>query len=98
MDDPSVEGRKPKYERVVLKLSGEGFGYPGMSGISIDETLSIARQAQRIVQRGVQLAIVVGAGKIIRGAQFRDGGVVITQGHALFMVLLDAVIHVLALY
>ncbi len=33
-----------------MKLSGEGFGHSGKSGISIDETLSIARQAQRVVQ------------------------------------------------
>ena len=58
---------KPRYKRVVLKLSGEGFGQRGKSGISIDETLSIARQAKRIVERGVQLAIVVGGGNILRG-------------------------------
>ena len=44
----SVEALKPKYQRVVLKLSGEGFGHSGKSGISIDETLSIARQANSI--------------------------------------------------
>ena len=75
-----MEDLKPKYGRVILKLSGEGFGHSGKSGISIDETLSIARQAQRIVQRGVQLAIVVGGGNILRGAQFTAGGEVIKRG------------------
>ena len=65
--------------RVVLKISGEGFGHSGKSGISIDETLNIARQAQRVVQRGVQLAIVVGGGNILRGAQFSAGGAVIRR-------------------
>jgi len=88
---------KPHYNRVVLKLSGEGFGYPGMNGISIDETLSIARQAQRIVQRGVQLAIVVGAGNILRGAQFSAGGDVIKQGTAHYMGMLATVLNGLAL-
>ncbi len=47
MDDQAgADSLRPKYQRVVLKLSGEGFGHPGKSGISIDETLSIARQAQ----------------------------------------------------
>ena len=73
-DSQNADALRPKYARVVLKLSGEGFGYSGKSGISIDETLSIARQAKRIVQRGVQLAIVVGAGNILRGAQFSAGG------------------------
>ena len=69
-DNLSAEELSPKYKRVILKISGEGFCPAGKSGISIDETLNIARQAQRIVQRGVQLAIVVGAGNILRGAQF----------------------------
>ena len=88
---------KPKFKRVVLKLSGEGFGYPGRSGISIDETLSIARQAQRVVRRGVQLAIVVGAGNILRGAQFSAGGEVIKQGTAHYMGMLATVLNGLAL-
>jgi uridylate kinase len=88
---------KPKYKRVILKLSGEGFGYPGKSGISIDETLNVARQAQRVLQRGVQLAIVVGAGNILRGAQFSGGGEVIKQGTAHYMGMLATVLNGLAL-
>jgi uridylate kinase len=95
--DEQAEDLKPKYRRVVLKLSGEGFGYPGKSGISIDETLSIARQAKRILQRGVQLAIVVGAGNILRGAQFSGGGEVIREGTAHYMGMLATVLNGLAL-
>src|SRR6266516_4185962 len=97
MDDPSAEGRKPKYQRVVLKLSGEGFGHSGKSGISVDETLNVARQAQRVVSRGVQLAIVVGAGNLLRGAQFSAGGDVIKQGTAHYMGMLATVLNGLAL-
>ena len=98
MDDHfSVEALKPKYKRVVLKLSGEGFGHSGKSGISIDETLSIARQAQRILQRGVQLAIVVGGGNILRGAQFSAGGEVIREATAHYMGMLATVLNGLAL-
>src|SRR5579885_1792730 len=88
---------RPKYRRVVLKLSGEGFGYPGKSGISIDETLSIARQAKRIVERGVQLAVVVGAGNILRGAQFSSGGETIKKATAHYMGMLATVLNGLAL-
>ncbi len=98
MDDHSQpDPLKPKYRRVILKISGEGFGYPGKSGINIDETLSLARQAKRVVQRGVQLAIVVGAGNILRGAQFSAGGEVIKQATAHYMGMLATVLNGLAL-
>jgi uridylate kinase len=98
MDDhASAETLKPKYKRVVLKLSGEGFGHSGKSGISIDETLKIARQAQRVLQRGVQLAIVVGGGNLLRGAQFSGGGEVIRQATAHYMGMLATVLNGLAL-
>ena len=97
MDDPaSTDPLRPKYKRVLLKLSGEGFGYPGKAGISIDETLSIARQAQRVVQRGVQLAIVVGGGNLLRGDQFSDG-TIIKKGTAHYMGMLATVLNGLAL-
>src|SRR5438128_5512372 len=97
MDDSmSSVQHKLKYPRVVLKLSGEGFGHSGKSGISIDETLNIARQAQRVVQRGVQLAIVVGAGNILRGAQFSAGGEVIKEQTAHYMGMLATVLNGMA--
>ncbi|MBI3408573.1 MAG: UMP kinase [Planctomycetes bacterium] len=98
MDDPSPnDPLKPKYKRVVLKLSGEGFGHSGKSGISIDETLSIAEQAKRVHERGVQLAIVVGAGNILRGEQFSAGGAVIKKATAHYMGMLATILNGLAL-
>src|SRR5713226_6380719 len=93
----ATDALRPKYARVVLKLSGEGFGQPGKAGISIDETLSIARQAKRILERGVQLAIVVGAGNILRGEQFSGGGEVIRKATAHYMGMLATVLNGLAL-
>ena len=93
----SAETLHPKYKRVILKISGEGFGHSGKSGISIDETLNIARQAQRVVQRGVQLAIVIGAGNILRGAQFSAGGEVIKEQTAHYMGMLATVLNGMAL-
>jgi uridylate kinase len=92
-----IDDLRPKYHRVVLKLSGEGFGYPGKAGISIDETLNVARQAQRVLESGVELAIVVGAGNILRGAQFSAGGEIIKQGTAHYMGMLATVLNGLAL-
>ena len=88
---------KPKYARVVLKLSGEGFGQTGKSGISLDETLNVARQAKRIVERGVELAVVVGGGNILRGAQFSANTRVIRDSTADYMGMLATVMNGLAL-
>lgn len=96
-DHHSPEALKPKYRRVVLKLSGEGFGHSGKSGISVDETLNIARQAKRVLERGVQLAIVVGGGNILRGTQFSAGGEIIKEGTAHYMGMLATVLNGLAL-
>ncbi|MFL5327429.1 MAG: UMP kinase [Gemmataceae bacterium] len=93
-----MDDLQPKYRRVVLKLSGEGFGHASKSGISIDETLNVARQAQRVVDRGVQLAIVVGGGNLLRGAQFSAGGEgVIKESTAHYMGMLATVMNGLAL-
>jgi uridylate kinase len=96
-DTPPADSLQPRYQRVVLKLSGEGFGPSGKTGISIDETLSIARQARSVWQRGVQLAIVVGAGNILRGAQFSAGGDVIRESTAHHMGMVATVLNGLAL-
>ncbi len=86
-----------KYRRVVLKLSGEGFGFPGKAGISIDETLNIARQIVRVGSTGVQLAVVVGGGNILRGARFSGAGEVIKQATAHYMGMLATILNGLAL-
>jgi uridylate kinase len=88
---------QPAFRRVVLKLSGESFCSGGKSGINLDETLGIARQAKRVLERGVQLAIVVGAGNILRGAQFSAGGEVIKEATAHYMGMLATVLNGLAL-
>ena len=88
---------EPMYRRVVLKLSGESFGPPGKSGISIEETLAIARQLQRVRDLGVQLAIVVGGGNILRGAQFSAGGEIIKEANAHYMGMLAKIMNGLAM-
>src|ERR1700676_2910031 len=96
-DQSSSDSLRPKYKRVILKLSGEAFGHHGKSGINIDETLGIARQAKRILESGVELAVVVGGGNILRGAQFSAGGEVIKEATAHYMGMLATVLNGLAL-
>ena len=97
--DTADGGKRPalRFKRVVLKLSGEGFAPPGKSGIHIDETLVLARQLARVAKAGVQLAIVIGGGNILRGAQFSSGSLVIKPATAHYMGMLATVMNGLAL-
>jgi len=89
---------EPVYRRVLLKLSGEAFGHPGKAGIDLEETLVIATQLKRVVELGVQLAIVVGGGNLLRGAQFTAGAAsIINPATADTMGMLATVMNGLAL-
>jgi uridylate kinase len=88
----------PRYKRVLLKLSGEALGFPDRRlGISIDETKEIAEQLRRVAARGVQLAIVIGGGNLLRGAQFSAGEETIRPATADYMGMLATVMNGLAL-
>jgi uridylate kinase len=88
----------PKYKRVLLKLSGEALGFGGSKlGINLDETKAIAEQLKRVHSRGVELAIVVGGGNLLRGAQFTAGGETIKPATADYMGMLATVMNGLAL-
>jgi uridylate kinase len=91
------EGQRPAvYNRVLLKISGEGFCHEGGFGIEASELENIARQCVDVAKMGVQLAIVVGGGNFIRGATFADDGH-IPRATADYMGMLSTVINALAL-
>jgi len=94
------EGRESaasRYRRVVLKISGEGFVHPGERGIAMDAVLHIAKETYRAVQHGRQIAIVLGGGNILRGAQFTSAGSGIREATAHYMGMLATVMNGLAL-
>jgi uridylate kinase len=64
-----------KYKRVLLKLSGEAFKGTTAYGIDAPTVVGIAGQIKRMVDMGVEVAIVVGAGNIWRGATAEKEGV-----------------------
>lgn len=87
-----------RFQRVVLKVSGESLSKPGELGIDpaelgllADEVASAFRSAAPL-----QLAIVVGGGNIIRGARLAATGT-IDQSTADYMGMLGTVINGLAL-
>src|SRR3974377_1021610 len=96
MDGNTTSG-SPAFRRILLKLSGESFCRPGEGGISVEEVSRIARQASCVASRGVQLAIVVGGGNILRGAQLTRGSDVIKEATAHYMGMTATVINGLAL-
>src|SRR5580765_5112460 len=87
----------PRYRRVVLKLSGESFCRAGERGIAMGEVVHIAQQTYQARQRGVEIAIVIGGGNILRGAQFTAGNASIQEATAHYMGMLATVINGLAL-
>jgi len=87
----------PAFGRILLKLSGEGFCRPGEGGISVDEVSRVAAQVARVAARGVQLAVVVGGGNILRGASLARGTDVVKESTAHYMGMVATVINGLAL-
>jgi uridylate kinase len=87
---------KPKYQRVLLKISGEGFCKPGSKGIDGEELELLAKEILAAHQSGTQVAVVVGGGNIIRGGALAGEGR-IPQATADYMGMLGTVINGLAL-
>jgi len=84
------------YQRVLLKLSGEAMGgREGGHGIDPTAVRTIAQQIVGVHKAGVQVAVVVGGGNILRGADFSQlGG---QRASADYMGMLATVINALAL-
>jgi uridylate kinase len=84
------------FGRILLKLSGEAFCTPGGFGIDPHELEVIAKEVRDAASTGVELAVVVGGGNIIRGAQLAEAGH-IQRATADYMGMLGTVINALAL-
>jgi len=87
---------QPKYQRVVLKISGEGLCKSGKSGIDAEELHRVAQEIKGVVDLGVQLALVVGGGNILRGSDLADRAE-IAKPAAHYMGMLATVINAVAI-
>ncbi len=87
--------RDIKYNRVVIKLSGEALA--GEAGYGLEHKIldSIARQIKEILDMGIQIAVVVGGGNIWRGVSGSERGM--DRATADYMGMLATVINALAL-
>jgi uridylate kinase len=85
-----------RYQRVLLKISGEGCCREGGFGLEGDELRTIARQCVDVAKLGVELAIVVGGGNFIRGADLAASSQ-IHESTAHYMGMLATVINGVAI-
>ena len=84
-----------RYKRVLLKISGALFGEELSGGISLTEVEHLAGRIQAAAGTGAQLAVVIGGGNIVRGAQFSLAGA--ERAAADYMGMLGTVINGMAL-
>lgn len=66
--------KNPIYRRVLLKLSGEALQGDHLFGIDANKLSRIAQEVSGALQLGVQIALVVGGGNLIRGADLCASG------------------------
>ena len=84
-----------KYNRILLKLSGESLMGEKQFGIDNNRLAEYAKQIKEVHDQGVEIAIVIGGGNIFRGVQAEEGGMDRTHGD--YMGMLATMINSMAL-
>ena len=82
-----------KYNKILLKLSGEILAGGGHFGLDYDAVRGICEEIAEVAKEGIMVSMVVGGGNIIRGAQTKY----IERAQADYMGMLGTVINALAL-
>jgi uridylate kinase len=86
---------KPRYRRVLLKLSGEALGGPTGVSISPEAVQNMAQQIGEVRELGVEVVVVIGGGNIFRGLAGSERGIERATGD--YMGMLATIINSLAL-
>ena len=84
-----------KYNRILLKLSGEALMGEQNYGIDSNRLSDYAKEIKQIIDKGIQVAIVIGGGNIYRGIQSEGAGFDRVQGD--YMGMLATIINGMAL-
>ena len=66
---------KPKYKRVLLKLSGEALMGEQEYGISSHMINMFSKQIVELTNLGIEVAVVIGGGNIFRGLSGEEQGI-----------------------
>ena len=90
------ESQRPKYQRILLKLSGEALAGDGRTGLDAHVLGLVAEEVAAVTAAGVEVAIVVGGGNIVRGS---DVSLIlgVDEATAHYMGMLGTAINALAL-
>jgi len=86
---------KPKYKRILLKLSGESLLGKSGYGIDLDSTQTIANEVKQVHDLGVEICLVIGGGNIFRGMSGAKNGIERATGD--YMGMLATVMNAMAL-
>ncbi|MGI8548172.1 MAG: UMP kinase [Gemmatimonadaceae bacterium] len=86
---------RPKYQRILLKLSGEALAGAKGFGFDFDSISNFAQEIKSVWQLGVGVGLVIGGGNIVRGAQISRMGM--DRVAADYMGMLGTVINALAM-
>jgi uridylate kinase len=84
-----------KYKRILLKLSGEALMGKKQYGIENEILAQYAHEIKRVVESGVEVAVVIGGGNIFRGISAGESGIDRVQGD--YMGMLATMINSMAL-
>jgi uridylate kinase len=85
----------PRYKRVLLKLSGDALRGELPFGVSGKAVAAVASEVVEVANLGVELALVVGGGNIVRGAETAGG--TLKRATADYMGMLATMINALAM-
>ena len=91
----TMHSQRLKYNRVLLKLSGESLAGDMNTGINPDILTYFVEEISKVVKKGLQLAIVIGGGNIFRGLS--RSAEKMDRSTADYMGMLATVINALAL-
>jgi uridylate kinase len=86
---------KPKYKRILLKLSGEALMGDGAYGIRRETIDQIVTEIAQVAKQGVEIGVVIGGGNIFRGVA--PGAAGMDRATADYMGMLATVMNALAL-
>lgn len=95
MSSKTKKEKKSSWKRIVLKLSGETLAGIGQHGFSATPLSYIAHEIKAASEQGCQIAIVVGGGNLVRGAEVEPVG--IDRTSADYMGMLATMINGIAL-
>ncbi|KAF5745150.1 Amino acid kinase family protein [Tripterygium wilfordii] len=96
MNEAAVPKHSYKWQRILLKVSGEALAGDHTQNIDPKITMSIAREVASVTRLGIEVAIVVGGGNIFRGSSW-TGNSVLDRSSADYIGMLATVMNAIFL-